>query len=206
MDLKKLGLFAVKVGICAAVTAAVVYATVVFWDVLGFRSPFFAFMLNWFIFCWAGMVFSLIDAPVHLIFAERYYAIKDFERTGRIYERLGIRLFKWMVYRGPFRIFSPTMRLSKFSEGLTASNLRRLENETRNGEAVHWLVFVLVLPFVGYAALRGWLGAVVWLMAFNVVLNVYPVMHHRYNRNRLQRLLGKLAARHGKKSMVSQDP
>ena len=193
--LKKLGILAVLV----VVTVVFVYATILFWDALGFRSPVFAFMVNWFAFCWAGMVVSVVKPAAYLILPERYYAVKDFEQTGQVYERLGIRLIKRLVYRGPFRVFSPTMRLSKFSEGLNVSALRRLEHETRKGEATHLFVFVLVLPFVGYAALRGWLDAVLWLMTFNVILNVYPVMLQRYHRNRLQKLLKKLTDRHNKK-------
>ena len=184
-----------KLGISAVVTAVFVFATILFWDALGFRSPVFAFLVNWFAFCWAGVVVSVVDPALHLYFPKRYYAIKDFERTGRVYEWLGVRIIKRLVYRGPFRVFSPTMRLSRFSEGLDASNLRRLEHESRKGEAAHAFVFVLVLPFVGYAALRGWVDAVVWLMAFNVVLNLYPMMLQRYHRSRLQRLLEKLADR-----------
>lgn len=195
LSLKKLGIFVVA-------TVVIVYATIWFWDALGLRSPFFAFLLNWFVVCWAGVV----NPAVYLLLPEQYYATKDFERTGRVYELLGVRLFKWLVYRGPFRVFSPNMRLSRFSEGRDPHTLRRLEHYTREGEASHVLVFVLVLPFAGYAALRGWLDAVVWLMAFNVILNIYPVILQRYHRNRLQKLLQKLATRTVKKSGVSESP
>ncbi len=185
-----------KLSISSVLTVVFMFATILFWAALGFRSPVFAFLVNWFAFCWAGVVVSVVDPALHRYFPERYYSVKDFERTGRVYELLGVRIIKKLVYSGPFRVFSPTMRLSKFSEGLDAPNLRHLEYESRKGEASHVFVFALILPFVGYAALRGWFDAVVWLMAFNVVLNLYPVMLQRYHRGRLQRLLGKLASRY----------
>jgi hypothetical protein len=173
--LKKLGLFTV-------VTVAAVYMIVWFLETLGFRSPLFAFLINWFAMCWVGVV----GPPVHLLFPASYYDIKAFERTGRVYERLGIRLFKRLVDRGPLRVFSPTLRLP---EGGSGPALRRLEHEMRKSEAAHAFLFALMLPLVGYAALRGWLDAAGWILAFNGAINAYPLMLQRYNRNRLAKLL-----------------
>jgi hypothetical protein len=72
-----------------------------------FRSPTFAFLINWLVMSWVAMLGQFVTFPS---LAPAYYEIKPFEQAGKFYERLGIRLFKKMVRRGPFAIFSPTLR------------------------------------------------------------------------------------------------
>jgi len=67
----------------------------------GFRSLIFAFLLNWLVMAWAAT--SSLFIPI--AFAPSYYAIQPFEQNGRIYEGLGIRLFKHLIRRGPLAIF-----------------------------------------------------------------------------------------------------
>ena len=39
-------------------------------------------------------------------FEPAYHGPRPFERTGRVYELLGVRLIKMLVRRGPLAIFS----------------------------------------------------------------------------------------------------
>jgi hypothetical protein len=132
--------------------------------------------------CWV----AVIGQVVNLSFAPSYYHTKSFERTGQVYERLGIRLFKKLVRRGPLSIFSPTLR---FPKEKTVSALQGLLNEMQKAETGHALIFILMLLFVGYAALKGWLDAVVWMLLFNILINGYPIMLQRYNRIKLRGLI-----------------
>lgn len=173
--LKKLALFAV------ATVAAII---LVLWtvDSFGFRSPVSAFLINWLAMSWIAIVGQVIN----LSFAPRYYEAKPFERTGRVYECLGIRLFKKMVRRGPLSIFSPTLR---FPKEKTVSALQGLLSEMRKAETGHALIFVLVLLFAGYLLFKGWLDAVVWTILFNILINGYPIMLQRYNRIKLHEFI-----------------
>jgi len=173
--LKKLLLFTV---------ATVAAISLVLWtgSSFGFRSPVSAFLVNWLAISWM----AVIGQVVHLSFAPGYYRVKPFERTGQVYERLGIRLFKKLVRRGPLSIFSPTLR---FPKEKTVSALQGLLNEMRKTETGHALIFVLVLFFVGYMLLEGWLDAVAWMLLFNILINGYPIMLQRYNRIKLQELI-----------------
>ena len=151
-------------------------------DSFGFRSPIFAFLLNWLVMAWIAIVGQVI----HLSFPSAYYDIRPFEQAGQVYERVGIRLFKKLVRRGPFTIFSPTLR---FPPEKTASALRKLESEMRKAETGHTLIFILMWLFVGYAVLNGWLDAVVWILFFNILINGYPIMLQRYNRIKVEELI-----------------
>jgi hypothetical protein len=172
--LKKLLVFTVA-------TVAAIALVLWTWGSFGFRSPVSAFLVNWLTMSWI----AVIGQVVHLSFAPGYYHVKPFERTGQVYERLGIRLFKKLVRRGPLSIFSSTLR---FPKEKTTPALQSLESEMRKAETGHALIFVLVLLFVGYALLKGWLDAVVWTLLFNILVNGYPIMLQRYNRIKLQEL------------------
>jgi hypothetical protein len=178
---KKFVLFAVA-------TIAVVFLIIWSLDAFGSRSPISAFLVNWLALCWVATA-SLV---VHFSFPLRYYDIKAFERTGQVYERLGIRLVKRLLRRGPLSIFSRTLR---FPKEKTISALRHLDHEMRKAETIHGFHFMLMLLFVSYALLRGWFDAVGWMLAFNVIINGYPIMLQRYNRIKLQELVHKQDSR-----------
>jgi hypothetical protein len=148
----------------------------------GFRGPVFAFLLNWL----AMSCVAVSGQAIPFSLPTRYYSIKPFERTGRVYEHLGVRLFRKLVRRGPFSVFSPTLHLPRES---TLSALQQLDHEMRKAEAGHVITFMLVLVFIGFALARMWIDAAAWMMVFSVVLNVYPVMLQRYNRIRLQAVI-----------------
>jgi Glycosyl-4,4'-diaponeurosporenoate acyltransferase len=173
--LKKLLLFTVA-------TVAAIALVLWTWDSFGFRSPVSALLVNWLTMSWI----AVIGQVVRLSFALGYYRTRPFEGTGQVYERLGIRLFKKLVRRGPLSIFSPTLR---FPKEKTVSALQGLESEMRKAETGHALIFMLVLLFVGYMLLKGWLDAVVWMLLFNILINGYPIMLQRYNRIKLQELI-----------------
>ena len=112
-----------------------------------------------------------------------YYDIKSFEKSGRVYEQLGVSLFKKIVRRGPFTVFSPTLR---FPAEKSIFALRVLEGEMRKAETSHLAIFFMILFLVGYALFKGWLDAVAWLLLFNILFNGYPVLLQRYNRLKIE--------------------
>ncbi len=171
-----------KLAVSAVATIGV--AALIVWslDAFGFRSPVFAFLLNWLTMSWV----VLVGQAIHFALPAGYYAIKTFERTGQVYERLGVPFFKKLVRRGPLAIFSPTLRFPK-DKSITA--LQHLDHEMRKAETGHVLVFLLMLLFISYALFNAWFDAVGWMLVFNVLINGYPIMLQRYNRIMLQDLI-----------------
>lgn len=170
--IKKLVLF-------TAATIAAVFLVIWSLDAFGWHSPVSALLVNWLAMSWV----AIAGQAVHFSRPSRYYEIKPFERTGKVYEHLGIRLFKRLVRRGPLAIFSPTLR---FPKEQTIPALRHLDAEMRKAETGHAFIFVLMVLFSGYPLLRGWLDAVGWMLAFNILINGYPIVLQRYNRIKLQ--------------------
>jgi hypothetical protein len=151
-------------------------------DNFGFRSVTFAFLVNWLIMAWI----ALLGQVWVFTYPPRYFAIKAFEKDGRLYEKLGIVLFKNLVRRGPLSIFSPTLHFSGGSEAIPKLNF-----EMCKAEAGHLTIFLVMLLFAGIAMVRGWFDAAGWMLLFSVILNGYPIMLQRYNRIRLQQILNK---------------
>jgi hypothetical protein len=162
-------------------------SALIVWTFLSFefRSPTFAFLINWLIMSWVAIMGQFVTFPS---FPSNYYAIKPFEQSGRVYEQLGVSIFKRIVRRGPFTVLSPTLR---FPAKKTISTLRALENEMRKAETSHLAIFFLILLLIGFALFKGWLDAVAWLLLFNILFNAYPVMLQRYNCLKIEELISR---------------
>jgi len=150
----------------------------------GLRGAGFAFIVTWLSMCWLSLVGKVIVWRL----PAGYYRIRPFERGGRLYRRLGVRILKRLLRRGVMTVFNPTLYLPAVRD---AEGLSRLEREMRAAETAHVLMFLLILPVIGHAVIRGWWGAAGWTLLFDVLINAYPVMLQRYNRD----WVGELIAR-----------
>ncbi len=165
-----------------AATVASVWLMVRSVDTFGFRSPITAFLVNWLAVAWIAMAALSIRLPL----SSRYYDIKACENGGRLYERLGVRVFRKLVRRGPLSIFSRTLRLSNDAP---RAALLQLDQKMRRAEAIHVVSFLSIWPFIGYSVMRKWFDAAGHLLLFNLMINGYPIMLQRYNRIRVHKLL-----------------
>lgn len=62
------------------------------------------------------------------------------------------------------------------------ARLARLEQHMCDAEASHTILLVLTFGVVVNAAIHGWWVAAACTLAFNLLMNGYPVMLQRYNR------------------------
>lgn len=145
---------------------------------LGPASGWFAFVVVWWPMTWLGMVSRIFQPRL----PERYHTLRRFERGGRIYEPMGVRVAKAALRRGPVARFNPDLHLPR-ERG--PAQLANLAQRMRDAEASHALLFVATLGVVGHALARGWWVAAVLTLVFDVLMNGYPVMLQRYNRARL---------------------
>ncbi len=162
------------------VVAWVAGAVTLWWAhrVFGLHSPWFAFLL-----VWVPMAcFALVGAAVSARLPAWVFVPRSWERSGRLYEMLGVRAAKRLLRRGPLHVFAPSMRLPA---RLTPGAVGRLQAHMREAETVHGTQFVLALGLSGYAVLRGWYDVAAWTLLFNVLVNGYPTMLQRYNRRLL---------------------
>jgi hypothetical protein len=120
-----------------------------------------------------------------------YYRQKGWERGGRLYELLGINLFrKLLVLIGWEKLNKKATPVNKRREALI-----HLHHQTKKSELGHAIVFVIVLGFNVVVAYRFGLVHSAWLLILNVMLNLYPVFLQRYNRPRIERTINVRARR-----------
>jgi hypothetical protein len=143
-------------------------------------SVAFAFLVVWVPMTGLGTVSHVISPRL----PDAFHRLRPFELDGRVYERLGVRIAKRLLRRGPLAVFNPGLHMPAER---TPEQLARLEQKMRDAEASHAILFVATLPVVLNAAGRGWWVAAACTLGFDVLVNGYPVMLQRYNRARLHR-------------------
>jgi glycosyl-4,4'-diaponeurosporenoate acyltransferase len=144
------------------------------------RSVAFALLVN---LTYLGVAY-LLWILVPLRFPDGYYHVLPLERSGRLHDALGIRGFQRVLRR--FRFYVLPGHGSREPEASV-----KLAAATIGPETVHALVFVVVTVLAADMALRrGWWDTAAWLLAFNVLLNAYPVLSLRAVRARMERLFG----------------
>lgn len=164
-----------KVLFAAGVTAVAVAALAAGRRWLGADSAGFAFVVVWVPMTWLGTLSRVVRPRL----PEEFHRLLPFERSGRLYEHLGVRVFKALLRRGPLAWFNPDLHLPTER---SPEQLTRLEQRMRDAEAAHALLFVATLGVVAHALANRWLTAAALTLAFDVVLNGYPVVLQRYNR------------------------
>ena len=167
----------VRVGVPTVVTVGLVGWAL---TALGPSSLWFAVVVVWLPMTWLGTVSRVLPPTL----PEGWYRLRAVERDGRIHERLGVRVAKALLRRGPARLWNPGLRLPADP---TPERLSILERRMRVAEATHVILFVGTLGVVLHAALRGWWAAAVVTLALDVLLNGYPALLQRYNRALLDR-------------------
>jgi hypothetical protein len=114
-----------------------------------------------------------------------YYKVRPFERNGRFYERLGVRVFRWFVPDGDAanrwrRRSEPAFRVIRNRRYALAFTQRTVLSEKS-----HLVMLVLGALSAVFAWTIGWHGWALYLAVGNVVVNLYPMLLQRYTRARL---------------------
>ncbi len=114
-----------------------------------------------------------------------FYQIRAFERDGRLYEKLGVRFFRWFVPDGDAanrwrRRNDPTFRIIRNRE-----YARAFRQRTMLSEKSHLVMLMLGVMSAVFAWAIGWTGWAIYLTVGNVIVNLYPILLQRYTRARL---------------------
>ncbi|RZK42484.1 MAG: hypothetical protein EOO90_07400 [Pedobacter sp.] len=147
----------------------------------GLSSPVFAWTLN-FMLMTGVLSFTQIYKPA---LTSHYYNSKKWERDGKVYRWLGVNGFrKLLVWIGWEKL---NKAANPVKNNLDA--IKHLEYGTRQSEFGHLLIFFIVLTFTVFVGIREGLAQTAWLIALNIVLNIYPILVQRFNRPRLRKVL-----------------
>ena len=110
--------------------------------------------------------------------------VRPFERRGAFYRAAGVPAFGALLRRTPLRLLNPNVYV-----GASVPDLAGVCREAESAEAAHLWAIVLTLPYVAYAAIRGWWFVLPLFAAVHLAANLYPALHLRLVRGRIQRVL-----------------
>ena len=112
------------------------------------------------------------------------FSLAYWEKRGEIYDRAGIRAFRWVLFHSPLGWINPNFHLRA-----SRADCDRLLREMNSSEAIHWLTCVVsVMLAISY--LRHNHGAYGYAMLLvRIPFDLYPIMLQRWNRGRVWRVL-----------------
>jgi hypothetical protein len=159
---------------------SIIAALAVFGGLVGPTAPWFVASAS---FCMLGLLdlarpFCLLRMPGSL------REIRPAERRGGLYRALGVRAFGTLLRRKPLRLLNRRVYLGAGSRDLTS-----VFSQLEHAEAAHFWSSLLPLPYLAHAATQGWWRAFVVVVLFDLVVNVYPILHLRSARTRLEWVL-----------------
>ena len=118
-------------------------------------------------------------------FSSKYFMSQSFERKGTIYQWFGIRYYKYLLkIIGWEKIIRNDQPIKN-----NLTTLVNYESWTKGSELIHLFSAITVFGFIIWIALHYSINDILWLFAFNILVNVYPVMLQRYNRPRIIKLI-----------------
>lgn len=147
-----------------------------------------------------GWLYRLVDrtAPAGGVLRNslcRYFFPNVLERwrAGRIYELLGVHRFGAVIPTGGIVVRRVTgARMAPYTLAATSlRGARAFYYRTCVFEALHLPFLLAMLILSGLRAAEGRWDLALENTVVNLLLNVYPIMHHRRTRGRIVRLLAR---------------
>lgn len=151
------------------------------------EHPFiFALSMSWVVTLFTS---ALTSKPFFAMPPSRF-RVADWERNGKIYERLGADTFRWMLLRTPLGWVNPN-----YGQIQSRADLDRLMRQLNCAEGAHIVAGGISLATAAAFALRGQPSIGVWLVLISIPLHAYPIMLQRWNRARVSKIVQRLATR-----------
>jgi hypothetical protein len=156
---------------------------------LGDRSPWLGFVGMFYFLGLAKMAepLFLLRMPAAL------RAVRPWEHDG-IYRWLLVPEFGRLLRRMPLRLLNPAVYVAQGTP-----DLAKCYRQVEAAEAAHFWAALLFTPYIGYVWLRGYFREAMIFLLVQIFFNIYPVLHLRIVRGRLDRLLRNQALRQARK-------
>ena len=173
--------------ILLAVTASFGVSLSMLRRAVGFTSPWFALVM---MFSFLGLV--AFARPLFLLKMPRWLRkVRVWEVRGKFYRALGVPAFGVLLRRTPLRYLQPLVYLSRYP-----GEPAKVQAQIEGAEAAHFWAAALIIPYMVFACVQNWWGVIFWLMVVQIVGNVYPILHLRWVRGRLTRVIDRKLLNH----------
>jgi hypothetical protein len=155
-------------------------------SLVGIASPWMGLMM---FFAFLGL--ARIAEPLYqLKLPGNLKRLRSWEVKGAVYQKLAVPRFGKLLRNTPLRFLNSSVYLSRESREPLP-----IRPQIESAEAIHFWSAVLLLPYMVFCCLHGqWVVAGVLLM-LQALWNVYPIMHLRAVRARLDRAIDRARSR-----------
>jgi hypothetical protein len=147
---------------------------------LGLRSPIAALSV-------VGAALGIVSVNLFTVrwsVPKALLPVRTWEASGRAYALLGVSIYGALLRRPPLRYFNTSVYV-----GERRANLPSTYANFLRAEGAHFWAFTFTTPLVFYELIHQWWDGFGWLLLFNAIFNVYPVLHLRQVRARLEFLM-----------------
>lgn len=162
----------------AAVSASIACSIYVLAQAVGWSSPWLALTAA---FCILGIM-DLLRSLVAIRLPSMLDRPRAWEIRGTVYRQAGVIVFGQLLRNTPLRFLNRRVYLAA-----TRGHLARLRAETCWAEAVHFWAAGFTLITIIATGVIGWWRSATALSVFLVAAHVYPMLHLRWVRIRIDR-------------------
>ena len=153
--------------------------------VIGVDSPWLVLLLMFYF-----LALVKVAEPLFLLrMPAALRPLRRWELEGGADRRLGVLGFGRLLRHSPLRWLNAAVYLDRGRRDPAA--VRAMAEAS---EASHFWAAVLLMPYVVYAALAGRWSVAAGFLAAQALVNVYPILHLRYVRGRLDRVILRMNA------------
>lgn len=120
----------------------------------------------------------------------RYGPLTQLHWTDRcMYVWLGVRGFGSLLRNTPLRLFNRSVyRLDGKRSFAQLQRQRQRQRQAGSAEATHFWAATVFTLYIGYVLARGFVLEALLFLAVQMAVNVYPILHPRLIRARLDRV------------------
>jgi len=148
--------------------------------VIGITSPWLVLLL---MFYFLGLV-KIAEPLFRLRMPRVLRPLRPWELEGLVYHRYRVPEFGRVLRKTPLRYLNNAVYIDA-----TRRDPFKVRIWAEASEAAHFWAAVLLLPYIVFAVLNGMWKVVAWLSLAQLLVNIYPLLHLRYARGRLDRTL-----------------
>jgi hypothetical protein len=174
------------VAVLVAVTAAFAGSLAMFRTAVGIASPWFGLIA---MLCLLGVI--AFARPLFLLRLPGLLRTpRPLEASGVPYKALRVPAFGALLRRTALRSLNPTVYLGRHRDDPSAVLV-----QVESAEAAHYLAAAVLVPYMVQACAQHRWSTVAWLAAVQIAFNLYPILHLRWVRIRLERVAVSVARR-----------
>ena len=152
-------------------------------QVIGITSPWLALLL---MFDFLGIA-RFAEPLFRLRMPGALRPLRAWERRSDVYRRLRVPTFGRLLRKTPLRYLNTGVYLDR-----EPRDPFRVRLHAESSEANHFWAAVPFMAYIVFAGVNGRWGIAALFLLVQVLLNVYPILHLRYIRGRLDRVIRRM--------------